>query len=59
MITIPAVYSFKTAASVNQPISTADWIVSAIFVVLVAIEATADQQQWNFQNEKHRRIKVS
>jgi steroid 5-alpha reductase family enzyme len=32
-----------------------DWLLAVAFVALVALESYADQQQWNFQNEKKRR----
>ena len=41
------------------PLGIHDYILAAIIVALVAIEFIADQQQWNFQSEKHRRIKAS
>lgn len=33
-----------------------DYLLSGLFVVLVALEFTADQQQYDFQTEKHRRL---
>lgn len=37
------------------PIGVADVILSLCFIGLLVIETVADQQQWNFQNEKYRR----
>jgi steroid 5-alpha reductase family enzyme len=34
-----------------------DWTLAAIFISLVLIEYIADQQQYDFQSEKYRRIK--
>ncbi len=36
----------------------ADYLLAIIFIGFVIIETIADQQQWNFQTEKHRRIKA-
>lgn len=36
----------------------ADYLLAAFFLGFLAMETIADQQQWNFQNEKHRRIKA-
>ena len=33
-----------------------DYVLAAIFITLVIIEFISDQQQWNFQTEKHRLI---
>lgn len=40
----------------NVPLGIYDYLLAAIILGLVAMEATADQQQWNFQTEKYRRI---
>lgn len=53
LITLPAV----VACSVDGGLQWFDWMLAAIFIGLVVIETIADQQQWNFQTEKHRRIK--
>lgn len=37
-------------------ITVLDTVLAAIFLGLVAFETIADQQQWNFQTEKYRRI---
>jgi steroid 5-alpha reductase family enzyme len=42
----------------EQPLYWADYILAAAFVGLVVMETVADQQQWNYQNEKHRRMKA-
>jgi steroid 5-alpha reductase family enzyme len=39
----------------EQPLFWADYLLGAVFVGLVVMETVADQQQWTYQNEKHRR----
>jgi steroid 5-alpha reductase family enzyme len=34
----------------------ADYLLAAVFLGLIIMEGVADQQQWNFQTEKYRRI---
>lgn len=40
-----------------QSIQPADWILSLLMVTAIMIEFIADQQQYNFQTEKYRRIR--
>jgi steroid 5-alpha reductase family enzyme len=40
-------------------IGAADYLLAAVFIGLVVMETTADQQQWNFQGEKKRRLSAS
>lgn len=40
------------------PIAWTDGLLALVFIGLVVMETTADQQQWNFQGEKKRRIKA-
>ncbi len=40
----------------GTPLGIADIILAAIFIGLVIIQIIADQQQWDFQTEKYRRI---
>lgn len=42
----------------DVPLGIWDIIIAAIMIGFVIIETIADQQQWNYQNEKHRRIKA-
>lgn len=42
----------------DTPLGIFDYALAAIILGLVAMETIADQQQWNYQNEKHRRIKA-
>jgi steroid 5-alpha reductase family enzyme len=44
--------------SVNPELTIADWILAALYVTAVAIEYIADQQQYDFQQEKYRRIRA-
>ncbi len=40
----------------DRPIGVFDYILAGLFILFVVIETIADQQQWNFQKEKRRRI---
>jgi steroid 5-alpha reductase family enzyme len=44
--------------SVNKDLTVADWMLAALYVTAVVVEFIADQQQYDFQTEKHRRIKA-
>ncbi len=41
----------------GQPLHVTEYFLSIVFVALVVLETIADQQQWDYQNEKHRRLK--
>jgi steroid 5-alpha reductase family enzyme len=43
--------------SVNKDLTIADWILAVLYLGAVVIEFIADQQQYDFQQEKYRRIK--
>lgn len=45
-------------ATQNSPLMVWDGILVLIFILFVVVEFVADQQQWNFQQEKHRRIRL-
>ena len=34
-----------------------EWVMAALFLLFVVLETLADQQQWNFQNKKHKLLK--
>jgi steroid 5-alpha reductase family enzyme len=51
---LPAV----VVVSSDKPVGFADIMLAFLFVLFVLMETIADQQQWNFQKEKHRRIKA-
>ncbi|MGH8528874.1 MAG: DUF1295 domain-containing protein [Nevskiales bacterium] len=42
------------ALDAKNPLGWADYLLAAVFIGLVVVETVADQQQWNFQNEKKR-----
>lgn len=49
--TLPMIVLFKY---LGQPIGVAEWVLAAVFIVLLVIETIADQQQWDFHKEKNR-----
>ena len=53
LFTLPAY-----AAYINRgvPLGAVDYVAAVIFIILVLFETIADQQMWNFQQEKYRRI---
>lgn len=53
LFTLPAV-----AAYTGEPLQWLDWAAAGGILVLVALETIADQQQYDFQTEKYRRIKA-
>ena len=54
--TVPILSALSSNA---QPqINAIDWLLSFIFIIAVVIEFIADQQQYDFQTEKHRRLKA-
>ena len=56
LIALPMVVAWQSR---ELSLSIADIILAALYVGFVVIETIADQQQWNFQQEKHRRIKAA
>lgn len=50
LFTLPIVKAYPGGA-----LGAADVLLTILFVALVLVETIADQQQWNFQQEKHRR----
>lgn len=54
LFTVPILTGLNEAAP--EGLMWADYLLAAAFVILVIIEAIADQQQWVFQEEKYRRI---
>lgn len=53
LFTVPILTAFK-----NTPLTSLDFVLAGVYVLFVIIEYIADQQQWNFQKEKYRRIKA-
>ena len=52
--TLPAVAAMKS----DTPIGIVDMVIAIVMIGFVVIETIADQQQWDFQTEKHRRKKA-
>lgn len=44
--------------STDVPLGIFDYVLAALMLGFILIETIADQQQWNFQNEKHRLLKA-
>jgi len=53
LFTLPALKAMQSP----EPLGIFDYILAVIIVLLVIMEFVADQQQYNFQQEKHRRLK--
>jgi steroid 5-alpha reductase family enzyme len=54
LFTVPMVHAVGSDVALGW----ADYLLAAIIIGLVIIETIADQQQWNYQTEKHRRMKA-
>lgn len=52
---LPALVALQ---GLDIPLGMIDYILAVLIVFLVVIEFIADQQQWNYQTEKHRKIKM-
>ena len=55
LFNLPILLSLEGA---EKPLFCGDYLLAKLFVGFVVMETVADQQQWNFQNEKHRRLKA-
>jgi steroid 5-alpha reductase family enzyme len=55
LFTLPILLALQGA---ETPLGWLDYTAAALFVAFVVIETVADQQQWNFQQAKYRRIKA-
>jgi len=53
LFTLPAVYA---AGAQSQELKALEILFYVVFIAFLVIETIADQQQWNFQTEKYRRI---
>jgi steroid 5-alpha reductase family enzyme len=53
LFTLPIVVAWQGGST---PLNLLDYLATALFLGFVLIETIADQQQWNFQKEKYRRI---
>lgn len=55
LFTLPVLVAWQGA---ETPLNLLDYLAASLFLGLVVFETVADQQQWNFQQEKHRRMAV-
>lgn len=55
LFTLPILVAWQGEAN---PMAWLDYLAAGLFLGFVVLETVADQQQWNFQQEKHRRIKA-
>jgi steroid 5-alpha reductase family enzyme len=55
LITVPMI----AVVGSETPLGLMDLMISILFISFVAYETIADQQQWNYQNEKHRLRKAN
>jgi steroid 5-alpha reductase family enzyme len=55
LFTLPILVALQGA---ETPLGWLDFLAAGLFLFFLVIETIADQQQWNFQNEKHRRKKA-
>lgn len=53
LFTLPAVMAFQAD---SQQLTIGDYILAIVYIGFVVLETIADQQQWIYQNEKHRRM---
>lgn len=51
LMTLPAVRSMD-----GLPLGWVDYLIAALLLFVIVIETIADQQQWNFQKEKHKAL---
>lgn len=52
LFTLPALLAL---GGEEKPLFWVDFLLAGLFIAALLIETVADQQQWNYQNEKHRR----
>jgi steroid 5-alpha reductase family enzyme len=55
LFTLPAIVAWQGA---NKPLGLWDGLLATCFLLLLLLETLADQQQWDFQREKYRRIEA-
>ncbi|MBL7780082.1 MAG: DUF1295 domain-containing protein [Saprospiraceae bacterium] len=55
LFTLPAVVAWQGQ---NRPLNVLDALAALMMLGFIVLETIADQQQWNFQQEKHRRIQA-
>ncbi|MBL0310567.1 MAG: DUF1295 domain-containing protein [Bacteroidetes bacterium] len=54
LFTLPAMMAY---VGKDKPLNWFDWLVAVLFVGFVVVETVADQQQWDFQQQKKKRLK--
>lgn len=55
LFTLPIIVAWQGG---NRTLNHWDYLLAALFIGFVVFETVADQQQWNFQREKYRRIRA-
>ncbi|MBP7477195.1 MAG: DUF1295 domain-containing protein [Chitinophagales bacterium] len=55
LFTLPMIVAWQGG---DKPLGIMDYVLSIAMIGGVLLETIADQQQWNYQNEKYRRIKA-
>lgn len=55
LITLPTLIALRGR---ETPPGLLDYLATALFIFFLVLETIADQQQWNYQLEKHKRIKA-
>lgn len=55
LITLPTLVALRGR---DTPLNLLDYLATALFVFFLVIETIADQQQWNYQQEKNRKLKA-
>jgi len=48
LFTLPIIKSME-----GKPLFWADYLIAGLFILFIVLETIADQQQWNYQKEKH------
>lgn len=55
LFTLPSIVAWQ---GMDTPLHGLDYAAAGLMLAFLAIETVADQQQWNFQSEKYRRIRA-
>ncbi len=55
LFTLPSIVAWQ---GINTPLNGLDYAAAGLMLIFLVIETVADQQQWNFQSEKYRRIRA-
>ncbi len=53
LFTLPPIVAYEAS---NKPLGFSDFVLSILFIAMLVIETIADQQQWNFQSSKYRKL---